>query len=213
MPANTATSPLTWGRQEIPVPYVADWTGERVDCAGMTVRPDGRGLRYGDEQPSDRDHRGVLWARVTSAPGEGTPQFPVMHPARQRRVMERLLCQVCGGESSKTSKGWLFLLPGGPTEDIRTTKPPICEPCAVLAMRHCPHLKDPIAVRVRRPRAWGVYGDMWKQDGGKLVAVDGDGLLPYGHINARWFLATHLVLALDRCTRVPLPDAERRSRP
>ena len=210
MPAKTAASPLTWGPREIPVPYVADWTGESVNCAGMTVRPDGSGLCYRDEQPSDRDYRGVLWARMTYAPGEGAPRFPLMHPARQRRAMEKLLCQVCGGPSSKTNRGWLFLLPSGPVDDVRTTKPPICEPCAVLAMRHCPHLTDPIAVRVRRPRVWGVYGDMWALRSGALVTRDdGDGFMQYGHANARWFLATHLVLDLDRCTRVPLPVDER----
>jgi hypothetical protein len=212
--ADTAAYPRTWGSHEIPVPYVTAWTGEPVLGMGMSVRPDRSGLCFEDEQPSDRDHRGVLWARLRNAPGEGTPKFPVMHSARQRRVMENLLCQVCGRPSSRTSRGWLFLLPHEPAEGDRTIKPPVCEPCATLAVHHCPRLTNPVAVRVHRPRVWGVFGDKWARGpGGGLVAIPTNGYLPYGDAEAsRWFLAAQLVLELERCTRVPLPDVERTQR-
>ncbi|MFI9026279.1 hypothetical protein [Streptomyces sp. NPDC053560] len=210
MPAETAPSPRTWGPNDIPVPYVAAWTGESVMHMGLSVQPDGKGLCFANEEPADRDHQGVLWARLTDAPGTGTPRFPVMHSARQRRAMREMLCQVCAGPASRTSRGWLFLLTHEPADGAVTNKPPLCEPCVGVALGHCPRLTDPFAVRVRRPRVWGVFGDQWARgSGGILAPLPTDGYMPYGHPSARWFLATHLVLELDRMTRVPLPAGER----
>jgi hypothetical protein len=109
-----------------------------------------------------------LWARRRQAPGDGRPTFGKMHPVRQRRAIRTLLCQVCAGPASRTSRGWLFVMPGSPGSDVEgslCTKPPICEPCAQLALRHCPHLTDPVAVRVRKPRIWGVLGDQYAPAG------------------------------------------------
>jgi hypothetical protein len=202
---------LTWGSRALPVPHAVAWSAETVTARMLTVRCDGTGLCYRDEKPEDRDQQGVLWARVRQAPGEGRPDYRVMHSARQRRAMRALLCQVCGGPASRTSHGWLFLIPGSTgadsVEGCLCTKPPVCEPCAQLAVRHCPHLTDPVALRSRRPRVWGVLGDQYAPAGqnGGIAHIPTDGYLPYGHATAaRWFLASQLVLELTRCTRAPL---------
>ncbi|MCH6160743.1 hypothetical protein [Streptomyces marispadix] len=210
----------TWGPRRMPVPYVAAWSGE-VGGTGrnLTVRADGSGLCYRDETPADRDQHGVLWARTRRAAGVGRPNYGHQHPIRQRQAMRALLCQVCGGPASRTSRGWLFLMPnqeaseGGGTvfdgRDIWCTKPPVCQPCVPQAIAHCPHLKNPVTLRSRRPRIWGVYGDQYAPgDGGRgLTCLETDAYLPYGQLPnaARWFLATQLVLELTRCTAEPLP--------
>jgi hypothetical protein len=225
MPAESARTRLrTWGPRKTPVPYVAIWSGEMgATGRNLTVRPDGTGLCYRDESPADRDQHGVLWARARRAVGDGRPNFRRQHPTRQRQAMRSLLCQVCGGPASRTSRGWLFLMPDqdgseGPDSlwdgrDLWCTKPPICEPCIPPAIAHCPHLKDPVAVRSLRPRIWGVYGDQYAPTGGGrgLTCLETDAYLPYGQLPnaARWFLATQLVFELNRCTRVPLPDTSR----
>lgn len=209
MPADTSVP-----AEKLPVPHAVMWSGEITTQRGLTVRPDGSGLCYQDETRADRDKHGVLWARVHQAPGEGRPNYRALHSVRQRRAMHGMLCQVCGGPASRTSRGWLFLLqrsdaPQDGTdwpEGSLSTKPPICEPCAGLALRFCPHLTDPIAVRSRKPTVWGVYGDFYLPNGGKLACLPSDGHMPYGHPRAaRWFLASHLVIELTRCTRVELP--------
>ncbi|MDT3395625.1 hypothetical protein RKE29_02995 [Streptomyces sp. B1866] len=205
----TPALPLLWGRNNLPVPYAARWSAERAAMRGvLTVRPDGRGLAYRDEAPADRDRHGVLWARLTEAQGEGRPDFGSLHTVRQRRAMFDMLCQVCGGPASRTSRGWLFLVQRPETaeesadwpEGLLSTKPPVCEPCAALAARYCPHLTDPVAVRVRKPRVWGVFGGFVVPDAdGGLVPSPDDHTLPYGHSAACWFLASQLVIELTRC--------------
>ncbi|WP_159001265.1 hypothetical protein [Streptomyces sp. SBT349] len=207
----TPPRPLSGGTNRLPVPYAAAWSGERVRIRGaLTVRPGGAGLGYRDETPEDRDGQGVLWARMDRAPGSGRPDFRALHSIRQRHTMLNKLCQVCGGQASRTSQGWLFLLqrPAGPPESadwpegLLSTKPPVCRPCAALAARHCPHLADPLLVRSRKPRTWGVFGGFFTPGGnGKPVPRPSDDYLPYGHPAAPWFLASQLVIELTRCTR------------
>ncbi|MGX2995035.1 hypothetical protein JNUCC64_12165 [Streptomyces sp. JNUCC 64] len=178
----------------------------------LGVRPDGEGLGYRDETASDRDARHVLWSRVTQAPGRGRPDFGSVHPLRQRDAMTRFACQVCGGEASRTAKGWLFLLPAatgscGPEwpEGVLHTKPPLCLPCAGTALKYCPHLREPIAVRARKARPSGVLGAFYVQgnaDG--TLSSSRDCYLPHGHPRSRWFLASQQVAELRRCTRVDL---------
>ncbi|RKN37632.1 hypothetical protein [Streptomyces hoynatensis] len=136
-----------------------------------------------------------------------------MHPARQRRAMLELLCQVCGGPADRNGKGWLFALrrpgpaddiPGWP-EGLLCTKPPVCGPCALLAAQHCPYLGDPVFVRSRKPRVWGVFGGAFTPHPGGGLAAGEDGHLPYGHPAAPWFLANQLAVELTRTTRVPGP--------
>ncbi|KRV47729.1 hypothetical protein AQ490_04925 [Wenjunlia vitaminophila] len=185
----------------------------------LATRPDGTGLAYRDETPADRDRQGVLWARVTEAPGTGRPNFAAMHPRRQCRAMVHRLCQVCGGPASRTSRGWLFLLPRPDTvqsphwpEGELCTKPPICVPCATLAARHCPHLAHSVLVRSRKPRVWGVFGGFHlPNSAGRLGSPHADGHLPYGHPAAAWFLANQVVVELTRCApdHAPLAAAPR----
>ncbi|MFW6695860.1 hypothetical protein [Streptomyces sp. MAR4 CNX-425] len=207
-PTQTAP-PLLWGRNSLPVPYAAAWSGE-VPAVGaaLTIREDGSGLAYRDERALDRDRHGVLWARLTEAPGVGRPVFRSLHSHRQRRAMLGMLCQVCGAPAGRTARGWLFLLqqpgpgeqPAHWPEGALSAKPPVCAPCARLALRYCPHLTVPLALRVRKPRVWGVFGGLVTPGvGGALVSSPNDECLPYGHPAARWFLASQLVLELRHC--------------
>ncbi|RKN45017.1 hypothetical protein [Streptomyces hoynatensis] len=201
---------LTWGPNRLPVPYVAKWSGEEVLAGGaLGLRPGGWGLAYRDEAAADRDRHGVLWARVGHAPGSGRPDFRVMHPARQRHAMQHRLCQVCARPADRNGKGWLFALrrpdaadalPGWP-EGLLSTKPPVCAPCARLATEHCPHLGEPVFVRVRKPRVWGVFGGAF----GPGLTPGPDDYLPYGHPATPAFLANQLVTELTRCTLTPAP--------
>lgn len=202
--------PSSWGPNGLPVPYAAAWTGETASARGLTIRPGGTGLGYRDEIPADRDSHGVLWARTRHAPGTGRPNYRALHPLRQRHALRHLRCQICGGPASRTSRGWLFLLPRAgraePSahwpEGALCTKPPVCLPCLTLAVRHCPHLTDALAVRSRKPRVWGVFGGfVTPTASGRLAASPSDAHLPYGHPDAGWFLASQLVAELTRCTQ------------
>ncbi|MDT0347287.1 hypothetical protein [Streptomyces litchfieldiae] len=179
----------------------------------MTLRDDGVGLAYRDETPRDRDRHGVLWARFDEAPGEGQPNFKAMHPHRQRHTMLHKLCHVCGGPAGRTSRGVLFLMqrpdarhtPPSWPEDVVTSKPPICRPCAALAVRHCPRLTDPVIIRSRKPRIWGVFGAFCRPyPDGRVTPFPHNDYLPYGHPTAHWFLAHQLVAELTRCTEADL---------
>jgi hypothetical protein len=205
---------LTWGPKGLPVPFAVAWSGEATSVAGLCVRR-GR-LAYEDEVAQDRDRHGILWARVPDRPGAGRPDYRAMHTVRQRAAVLGLRCQVCGGPADRTSRGWLFLLPAheqdapasepnsrtphGDSEGLLTTKPPICLPCADLAVRHCPHLRRPALVRSRKPRVWGVFGGFCTPGAdGSLIASE-DAYLPYGSPGAPWFLASQAVLELTRCS-------------
>ncbi|ONK14863.1 hypothetical protein [Streptomyces sp. MP131-18] len=80
------------------------------------------------------------------------------------------------------------------------TKPPVCRPCAALATRYCPHLTDPVTVRVRKPRTWGVFGGFFTPTPNGGLAPRPDDCLPYGDPRAPWFPASQLVVELIRCT-------------
>lgn len=197
---------LSWGPNGLPVPYATAWSAETPTMRSLTVRVDGSGLVYRDETPADRDRNGVLWARVLHAPGEGRPHYRSLHPQRQRRAMFGMLCHVCGGPASRTSQGWLFLIQRPNTtktvnwpEGALSTKPPICRPCLALAMRHCPHLTVPVAVRSRKPRVWGAFGGFVTATSAGELSVAADDYLPYGDPAFRWFLASQLVVELTRC--------------
>ncbi|MFJ2957107.1 hypothetical protein [Streptomyces sp. NPDC087270] len=216
MPCTATTSAppdlLTWGPGRLPVPYVARWSGESVSTAGLVVKPDGSGLAYEDEVAADRDGHGVLWARMGEAVGVGRPDYRAMSSHRQRVAALCKLCQVCGGPADRTAKGWLFLMPAAPPgeegcaepepiEGTLTTKPPICHPCAELAVRHCPHLAAPLYVRSRKPRVWGVFGGFVTPSPTGALVNSADTYMPYGDREAApWFLASQLALELTRCT-------------
>ncbi|RMI40859.1 hypothetical protein [Streptomyces triticirhizae] len=198
----------TWGPRQLPVPYAAHWSGEGGYGRRVSMRWDGAGVWYLDETPADRDGFGVLWARIQDRPGQGRPDFPSMHPARQRHAQAERLCQVCGASASHNRDGWLFLMNRDGTdryEGTKTTKPPVCLRCAALAVEYCPHLTHPVGVRSRRPKVWGVFGTLFTPTPGTArLTAHVDHYLPYGHRATDWFLASQLVVELKRCTVVDL---------
>ncbi|MGQ0841769.1 hypothetical protein [Actinokineospora sp.] len=105
----------------------------------MVAHPSGLGIAYADETIGDRDRNGVLWTRMPSHPGHGTPEFGKVNSLRQRHAMRKLLCQVCAGPADLADDGVLWLLndhrddwPGWPN-GMGVTEPPICLPCLRIA--------------------------------------------------------------------------------
>jgi hypothetical protein len=143
-----AAHPRTY--QGITVPYITAWSSEDVlaDPGTAPVLRTGPGrspaLVYPDEQSQDRDRYGILWRRVTWAPGEGRPRFARVHPTRHRRVMLRGSCQICTAPASL----WMTAAPAwqahlerlGPDAPYMTVDPPVCRLCAVTAAAQCPRL-------------------------------------------------------------------------
>src|SRR5262245_33889083 len=93
----------------IVAPYITAWSAEQSPPVVVVERPEG-GIGYLDETVADRDRNGVLWLRTPFRPGQGRPEFGKVHPLRQRRTMQRLLCQVCAGPADCTEDGVLWLL-------------------------------------------------------------------------------------------------------
>ncbi|MCT2590529.1 hypothetical protein LHJ74_11515 [Streptomyces sp. N2-109] len=184
------------------VPYIASWTGEETLSAPLVGRfgPLGAFLGYADESPYDRDTYGALWVRQTLAPGKGRPEFACVHALRQRHATGHLLCQVCRTSTLKTNRPQLFLLKdtGHPVgEGERTTAPPVCEPCASVAARDCPHLRSGhVAAWVERSLPWGVAGIL--HDPETLLPLPGDDLpqIAYTDPRIRWILAARQILSL-----------------
>lgn len=193
------------------VPYITAWSSEG-ELPGRLVARRGR-LGYEDELPFDRDRFGVLWRRVGVSPGKGRPEFGKVHSLRQRRAMQRVLCQVCGGSAAGDRDGVLWLMgSAGYEEDpwpapIESPHPPVCLSCAVLAVRLCPHLCDQYtAVRARRFQLSGAYGVLYVLDapGPKAVGME---TLDLDSGNITWLRASQLVMRLVDYRVVDL-DAE-----
>ena len=53
------------------VPYIASWSGERLQSRPLVIEDDRYGIAYFDEVPHDRDSRGVLWQRAALSSGKG----------------------------------------------------------------------------------------------------------------------------------------------
>jgi hypothetical protein len=189
------------------VPYIASWSSERRVRTPVVMR--GRwGIGYQRERPGDRDARGVLWTRNISAPGEGTPQFGSIHPARQRRAMRRLLCQVCGAPADQNEHGVLWLMSDaalGWSGEEMTGHPPVCLRCAGHARRACPHLRrqGTLAMRVRDAPITGVFGKVYRPGRNGPAAV-GHAALGYDDPRIGWLQAYQLMRALNDWTEVDL---------
>ncbi|MEW1548007.1 hypothetical protein [Streptomyces tsukubensis] len=182
------------------VPYITAWTSEHM--AQPLVITKGAGIGYADETPYDRDRDGVLWIREPSSPGRGKPVFGRVHPMRQRRALRRLLCQVCGHPADRNEQGILWLLGGTDNEDLTTTHPPICAPCAALAVRTCPSLRRQHAlVRARSCLPFGVHGALHRP-GIPHPLPDTGGGLAYGDPRIRWMRAAQLIVRLEGATEV-----------
>ncbi|MGK5531893.1 hypothetical protein [Streptomyces sp. URMC 129] len=194
------------------VPYITAWSSEQRLNALVIAHPR-VGIGYPDETVADRDAHGVLWTRTDCRPGQGRPEFGRVHPLRQRRAMRKLLCQICAAPADRTDQGVLWLLgddrtdwPGWP-ERMAATHPPVCLPCARVAVRACPFLRrNYVAVRVRDSRIAGVHGVRYRPGWPfPEVADGGDGiLLPYDHPDIPWVRAAQLIRELRGCTIVDL---------
>lgn len=199
------------GGRGVVAPYVTAWSGE-LDLPVVMVERPGGGVGYRDEVVADRDRRGVLWVRTPFCPGEGRPEFGRVHPVRQRRAMQRLLCQVCAGPADRTGDGVLWLLrdhrddwPSWP-EGMGVTEPPVCVPCVGLSVRLCPALRaGAVAVRVGVYPVAGVHGGLYRAGHGGPVPVR-RAVVSFDDPAVRWVRAVSLVRRLGDCTIVPVAD-------
>ncbi|MFE0774291.1 hypothetical protein [Streptomyces sp. NPDC058861] len=188
------------------MPYVTAWSAETAHAPVVVHHRTGQGIGFADEGPFDRDADGVLWIRQAIAEGAGRPLFPTVHALRQRRAVSRMLCQVCGADTlEQDPERQLFVLKdvGRPIEEGElTTAAPVCPPCALIAVEHCPHLRKHVAAWVERPLPWGVAGIPY--DRRTLLPILGDDLtkVAYGDPAGRWLVATRQVLSLNGCTAV-----------
>ncbi|MGP3690872.1 hypothetical protein ACTVZO_40405 [Streptomyces sp. IBSNAI002] len=193
-------------------PFIASSTTEQSLPAPLLVRPGpGEGLGYEDEREQDRDRDGALWARVsTDLSGAGTVENAIPHPYRQRALMDRLLCQVCAGPAAESADGWLFVLPGGPKspsdrdaqwgEGLVEATPPVCLRDAKLSAERCPSLGQAVALWVKRPVRYGVYGSTY-QLGPRGIERLGAGIAEYETPALGWTVATQMVRELTE-TRI-----------
>ena len=197
------------GRRVV-APYITAWSAEQDPPIVLVERPGG-GIAYPDETVTDRDRNDVLWFRTPFRPGVGRPEFGKVHPLRQRRTMQRLLCQVCAGPADRTEDGVLWLLkdhredwPSWPN-GMGVTEPPVCVPCVRASLRLCPALRNgAVVVRAGSFVVAGVHGMLYR-GGAKLVQVGGT-TVTFEDPAIRWVRAAYLVRELRDCVLVPLTD-------
>lgn len=205
---------------ELVVPYITAREGEEADSfLNLRVRigPDRRPqLGYRDEEPPDRDLRGVLWARYSmSLDGygmpTGTPRWRLVNPLRQRATMALLRCQVCTVQL-KRSDGILFLETADDldrTGPIKTAQPPVCLEHARMAAQHCPRLKAKghVALLATLFPLYGVIGTAYQYGANGIQALtSSEAPLPYNHPQIDWFLASQLVRELRDYEVIQLGD-------
>ncbi|MGA5497668.1 hypothetical protein ACPCSP_25225 [Streptomyces cinereoruber] len=198
------------------VPKIARWSAEQ-DITPRVYPVRGR-LVYRDG-PLTRAStvNGALWRVWSLAPGRGEALLSHVHPARQRRMMRLLLCQVCGKPTSEEAAregGHLFLTGAGPSAGMRgpitegepVTSPPLHLPCAWESVRHCRHLLEGYsAARVATPVQWGVYGILHEQvSATDVIAVDIGAQVPYGARRLGMLLAGQAVVELHGARSVDL---------
>ncbi|MFD7894287.1 hypothetical protein [Streptomyces sp. NPDC059743] len=106
----------------------------------------------------------------------------------------------------------LWLVGEGPDEreasaaELTTTLPPVCVPCAVTAVRSCPHLRMRyVALRVGLVTVAGVRGELYRPGGLFPEAYDADGVA-WDDWRVRWILAAQLVIELHHFTVADLED-------
>ncbi|MGW6391259.1 hypothetical protein ACWFR1_12325 [Streptomyces sp. NPDC055103] len=202
------------------VPRVARWSAEQ-DITPLVLLQGGR-LVYADPLLTRAcTQQGALWRVWSLARGKGEPLLANLHPARQRRMMTRFLCQVCElstVEEAAAEGGQLVLVGAGeaagrdPVEEGELTlHPPVHLACAWESVRHCPHLLGGYAAaRVSAARPWGLYGILhapWgrRTAAGELaVAVDGAARLAYEDPRLPLLLAGQTVLELNGVRPVDL---------
>lgn len=191
-------------------PYVTAWSEEQDPPVVMVERRNG-GIAYRDETFADRDRNGILWFRTPFRPGQGRPEFGRVHPMRQRRTMQRLLCQVCAGPANRTEDGVLWLLqdhrkdwPSWP-DGMGVTEPPICVSCVRMSLRSCPALRrGAVAVRAGSFVLAGVDGVLYRS--GRKLAVVGRETVAFDDPAIRWVRAAGLVRELRDCRLISLDE-------
>lgn len=192
------------------VPYVTARSEERLLPCRLVHRRAG-GLGYADETPHDRDSFGALWVRprLLAKRRRGEPRLQDIHPYRQRRAMDHMLCQVCARPPADPAGPHLFLLrgTGGPIrEGERTASPPVCVPCAALSVQLCQALTRDrwVAAWVQHTPAWGVRGTV--HDPRTLQPLPGRYMerVEYGSPLAAWTVAARLVVELQGVTAADL---------
>ncbi|MGC4950929.1 hypothetical protein ACLQ2N_32655 [Streptomyces sp. DT224] len=192
------------------MPYIAPWSEERPDRALTWLR--GGRLAYTDETEQDRV-RGALLLRQGSARGRGYANPAGVHPQRQREVMDRLGCQVCGADTGREAADlWngrrLFLVAEGtPLHDgAETASPPVHRACAIEALTEeigCKHLRGaPALALAEQVTPWGVHGlvhdPVTREPCGRHA-------LPYDHHLIRATIAFRVIVRLHACTPIT-PD-------
>lgn len=196
-------------RRPSTVPYIAAWSDEAVEAPSILFGGLG-GIRYAGETPADRDDRRLLLQRRLDRPGAGRPQYGIVHTGRQFRAMQELLCQVCSEPADQDDRGTLWLLDdnradwSGWPNDLLTTYPPVCLPCARLAAEVCPHLAGgSLAVRVGSSDICAAYGQQYLA--GPICPLPAAvGVVPLDAPAIRWTVASQLVRGLSDCTIVDL---------
>lgn len=134
MPRSIAGLPRALGG--LPVPYVAQWSGEEEMC----IRID----RYADNQRA-------VFPRLPDQRGRGKPVFGVMEPSRQREVVATMRCQVCHKPlpgitnvlSPLSQPLWLADMLREPLTfrgHKLSLEPWVCDDCMVYALQVCPAL-------------------------------------------------------------------------
>ena len=115
-----------------PVPYSVAWTAEDADW------------RVGH-----CPHAGRPAICQAVAPYEGKPTFGKPHSQRQREVISKDLCDLCGLKLRNCTKVSLSharpVFHAAAAMDILQVEPLLHKACAALSMRHCPSLKRDVA--------------------------------------------------------------------
>jgi hypothetical protein len=204
-------SPLA--AQRLEPPRVTAWSAEPYLDDQVVVR--GNRIGYLHESPDDRDSGGILWYRAPSRHGHGRPEFKRVHPQRQRKAMEDLLCQVCFGPADRNEDGVLWLLapadsdgddwPDWP-EGMPAPEPPICRPCARRAVRQCPSLRQAVVItRVREYPIIGVRGALYAPTWPRPLAIR-EVLIRFDHASIYWVRAGALLRELRGCAILSADD-------
>ncbi len=214
MSVSKATLPLASHRLQEKVPFITAWRGETFASPRVVWR--GQRIGYTNERPYDRDAFGVLWRRVTNKPGQGKPEYKVVHHTRQRRAMGGLLCQVRAKPTRPevTDEGILFLLGRREyefapwPEPIDTTHPPRCDAVCGDGCHRVPSPSRPLRRRpLPCPHLYGVSGIM-HMPGVGVAPIPSEAnpveTVPYTSPRKGLVHAAQSVIRLDRYTLVDL---------
>ena len=115
----------------VPVPYTASWSGE--DKFFLAPCP------FAGGRPAICQHE---------ARGAGKPRFGAPHMVRQREVIAKDLCDLCGRPLRNATKVSLSharpRANGAAALDILQVEPLLHKECAAISVQHCPSLKRDI---------------------------------------------------------------------